>query len=125
MVQAGGYAAPIVAGVVPTHKSVNAPIALEVGTGLSNTQWTLSMARTSAANSATSEFFINLKNNASLLDSTGAGTGYAVFGSVTSGTDVVSSIVSAPCTTIAGFITSTLGCVPIPNVVISTAVQTR
>jgi peptidyl-prolyl cis-trans isomerase A (cyclophilin A) len=125
VVQGGGYAAPIVAGTVPTHKTTNAPIALEVGTGFSNTQWTLSMARTNVANSATSEFFINLQNNASILDSTGAGTGYAVFGSVTTGTDVVSSIVSAPCTTIPGFITSSLGCVPMPNVVIATAVQTR
>lgn len=122
VVQGGGYAAPIVAGTVPTPKSTNAAIALEVGTGLSNTQWTVAMARGSALNSATSQFFINLANNSALDTASG---GYAVFGSVASGTDVVGSMASAPCTTIAGFITSSLGCVPIPNVVITSAVQTR
>lgn len=122
VVQGGGYASPVVAGTVPTHKTTLDPIALEVGVGLSNTQWSVAMARTSVPASATSEFFINLANN-SALDTSGGG--YAVFATVTSGTDVVSSIVSAPCTTIPGFITLALGCVPIPNVVISSAVQTR
>lgn len=122
VVQGGGYASPVVAGTVPTHKTTLDPIALEVGVGLSNTQWSVAMARTSVPASATSEFFINLGNN-STLDTSGGG--YAVFATVTSGTDVVSSIVSAPCTTIAGFIPTSLGCVPIPNVVISSAVQTR
>lgn len=122
VVQGGGYASPVVAGTVPTHKTTLNPIALEVGVGLSNTQWSVAMARTSVPASATSEFFINLGNN-STLDTSGGG--YAVFATVTSGTDVVSSIVSAPCTTIAGFIPASLGCVPIPNVVISSAVQTR
>lgn len=122
VVQGGGYASPVVAGTVPTHKTTLDPIALEVGVGLSNTQWSVAMARTSVLASATSEFFINLGNNSSLDTS---GGGYAVFATVTSGTDVVSSIVSAPCTTIAGFVSTALGCVPIPNVVISSAVQTR
>lgn len=130
VVQGGGYAAPIVANTVPTLKTTDPAIALEVGTGLSNTQWTVSMARTNLPNTATSQFFISLKNNASILDSTGLDskgnqTGYAVFGSVTSGTDVVSSMTTAACTTIANFISSALGCVPIPNVVITSATQTR
>lgn len=125
VVQGGGYASPVVAGTVPTHKTTSAAITLESGNGLSNVQWSVAMARSSAANSATSEFFINLKDNSSILDKTTTNAGYAVFASVTAGTDVVTAMTSAPCQTIAGFITSSLGCVPIPNVVISTATQTR
>ena len=125
VVQGGGYPSPVVAGTVPTHKTTNAAITLEAGNGLSNVQWSVAMARTSVANSATSEFFINLKDNASVLDKTTTNAGYAVFASVTAGTDVVSAMTSAPCQTITGFVSSALGCVPIPNVVVSTARQTR
>ncbi|MEY4907849.1 MAG: hypothetical protein RL260_1567 [Pseudomonadota bacterium] len=125
VVQGGGYPSPVVAGTVPTHKTTSAAITLEAGNGLSNVQWSVAMARTSAANSATSEFFINLKDNASVLDKTATNAGYAVFASTTAGTDVVSAMTSAPCQTITGFISSALGCVPIPNVVVSTARQTR
>ena len=125
VVQGGGYPSPVVAGTVPTHKTTNAAITLEAGNGLSNVQWSVAMARTSVANSATSEFFINLKDNASVLDKTTTNAGYAVFASVTAGTDVVSAMTSAPCQTITGFVPSALGCVPIPNVVVSTARQTR
>jgi cyclophilin family peptidyl-prolyl cis-trans isomerase len=128
VVQGGGYPSPVVAGTVPTHKTTSAAIALEAGNGLSNVQWSVAMARTSAANSATSEFFINLKDNnsgTSSLDKTATNAGYAVFANVTAGTDVVSAMTSAPCQTITGFISVALGCVPIPNVVVSTARQTR
>lgn len=125
VVQGGGYASPIVANTVPTHKTTSAAITLEAGNGLSNVQWSVAMARTSVANSATSEFFVNLKDNSSSLDKTTTNAGYAVFASVTAGTDVITAMTSAPCQTIANFVTSSLGCVPIPNVVISTARQTR
>lgn len=125
VVQGGGYPSPIVAGTVPTHKATNPAITLEAGNGLSNVQWSVAMARTSVANSATSEFFISLKDNASILDKTATNAGYAVFASITAGTDVVSAMTSAPCQTITGFISIALGCVPIPNVVVSTAQQTR
>jgi peptidyl-prolyl cis-trans isomerase A (cyclophilin A) len=125
VVQGGGYPSPIAAGTVPTHKATNPAITLEAGNGLSNVQWSVAMARTSAANSATSEFFINLRDNASALDKTATNAGYAVFATVTAGTDVVSAMTSAPCQTITGFISIALGCVPIPNVVVSTARQTR
>jgi cyclophilin family peptidyl-prolyl cis-trans isomerase len=125
VVQGGGYASPVVAGTVPAHKATSAAITLEAGNGLSNVLWSVAMARTSVANSATSEFFINLRDNASNLDKTATNAGYAVFASVTAGTDVVSAMTVAPCQTITGFISSALGCVPIPNVVISTARQTR
>lgn len=123
VVQGGGYSSPVAAGTIPTHKAVNAPIALEVGKGLSNTQWTVAMARTSVANSATSEFFINTGASNTFLDTSGGG--YAVFGNVSAGTDVITAITTAPCTQITGFVSGSVGCVPIPNVVITSATQTR
>jgi cyclophilin family peptidyl-prolyl cis-trans isomerase len=78
----------------PTHE----PIALETATGLTNARGTLSMAR-SGPDSATAEFFINLSDNASLDPTPGAPpntTGYAVFGHVTGGTDVIDSIAAVP-----------------------------
>ncbi|MDP4302486.1 peptidylprolyl isomerase [Leptothrix discophora] len=84
MVQGGGYTA---AGQVKTPAFD--PIALEktTTTGLSNTIGTVAMARTSAANSATSQFFINVVNNASTLDGSTGSDGYAVFGRVIGGMD--------------------------------------
>jgi cyclophilin family peptidyl-prolyl cis-trans isomerase len=66
----------------------------EATNGLKNLKGTLSMARTSDINSATSQFFINLKDNAALdqRDVTSAGYGYAVFGKVVQGMDVVEKI---------------------------------
>jgi cyclophilin family peptidyl-prolyl cis-trans isomerase len=78
----------------PTHD----PIALETATGLTNARGTLSMAR-SEPDSATAEFFINLSDNASLDPAAGAPpntTGYAVFGHVTGGMDVVDKIAAVP-----------------------------
>jgi|AMFO01.1.fsa_nt_gi Peptidyl-prolyl cis-trans isomerase (rotamase) - cyclophilin family len=72
------------------------PIKNEAANGLKNETGTIAMARTSDINSATSQFFINLKNN-SFLDHRGdepAKFGYAVFGKVTAGMDVVKKIAS-------------------------------
>ena len=120
VVQGGGYTA-FVNGVPPAPKPTNAPIALEVNVGLSNVQWSIAMARAAAANSATSQFFINLVNNANLLDPSATSAGYAVFGSVTAGTAVVASMAAAPCAPAAGV----SECAPNPNVVITTAQQTQ
>ena len=79
VVQGGGYEADY-----KTRHTARDPIPLEATPEKKNTKWTLSMARTSAPDSATSEFFVNLADNTN-LDSTGPGTGYAVFGSVVSG----------------------------------------
>jgi cyclophilin family peptidyl-prolyl cis-trans isomerase len=79
-------------------KSTHAPIALETATGLTNARGTLSMAR-AEPNSATAEFFINLSDNASLDPAAGAPpntTGYAVFGRVTGGMDVVDKVAAVP-----------------------------
>jgi peptidyl-prolyl cis-trans isomerase A (cyclophilin A) len=72
-------------------KKTRAPIANEATNGLKNERGTLSMARTNDVNSATSQFFVNLKDNA-FLDHSKAQYGYAVFGRVTAGLDVVDKI---------------------------------
>jgi cyclophilin family peptidyl-prolyl cis-trans isomerase len=69
-----------------------AAIALESQNGLSNVRGTLAMARTSVPNSATSQFYINVVDNASLNYANAANPGYAVFGQVTAGMDVVDKI---------------------------------
>jgi peptidyl-prolyl cis-trans isomerase B (cyclophilin B) len=88
MVQGGGFA------VGMTQKPTDAPIANEANNGVKNTKYTLAMARTSVPNSATAQFFINTKDNG-FLDFTAEsaqGWGYAVFGRVVSGTEVVDAI---------------------------------
>lgn len=68
-------------------------------TGLSNTQYTVALARTSAPDSATSQFFINVVDNSHTLDASGTtdpGNGYAVFGKVISGTSTVDLIKAVP-----------------------------
>ena len=124
VVQGGGYAGPIDASTLQADtKVVNAPITLEARVGLSNTQWTVAMARTNVPDSATSQFFFNLVDNSLILDASATQAGYAVFGSVTAGTDTVSRVAVAPCASTA--ITGADGCTPIPNVVITSAVQSR
>lgn len=83
MVQGGGFTADM------AQKPTKPAIALEAGRGLSNKRGTIAMARTAAPDSATSQFFINHANNAR-LDSYGGG--YAVFGKVLEGMDVVDKI---------------------------------
>jgi peptidyl-prolyl cis-trans isomerase A (cyclophilin A) len=72
-------------------KKTRAPIANEATNGLKNERGTLSMARTNDINSATSQFFVNLSDNA-FLDHTKAQHGYAVFGRVTEGLEIVDKI---------------------------------
>jgi cyclophilin family peptidyl-prolyl cis-trans isomerase len=124
VLQGGGYASPLVDNTA-TPKATAAPIALEVGNGLSNIRGTIAMARTSASDSATSQFFINLADNSGSLDPTPAiGAGYAVFGEVSVGINTVDAIAAAPCTAIALFL-PTGDCTPIPNVVVTSALQTQ
>jgi cyclophilin family peptidyl-prolyl cis-trans isomerase len=72
-------------------KKTRAPISNEATNGLKNQRGTLSMARTNEVNSATSQFFVNLSDNA-FLDHSKAQYGYAVFGRVSEGLDVVDAI---------------------------------
>ncbi|WP_250461981.1 peptidylprolyl isomerase [Microbulbifer litoralis] len=76
-------------------KETREPVVNESGNGLSNKRGTLAMARTSNPDSATSQFFINLVNNAR-LDATEDKPGYTVFGRVTGGMDVVEKIAAEP-----------------------------
>ena len=90
VVQAGGYTTGL-AFKPPTF----APIALESNNGLKNARGTLAMARTSDPNSATSQFYLNLVSNTG-LDYTSTSAGYAVFGAVVSGLNVMDAIAAVP-----------------------------
>jgi peptidyl-prolyl cis-trans isomerase A (cyclophilin A) len=85
MVQCGGFTPDM------AQKKTEAPIKNEADNGLSNEPYTLAMARTSDVNSATSQFFINLADNV-FLDHGTRDFGYAVFGKVVKGTEVVDKI---------------------------------
>jgi peptidyl-prolyl cis-trans isomerase A (cyclophilin A) len=91
MIQGGGMKPDM------SEKTTRAPIALESRNGLANLRGTVAMARTMVPDSATSQFFINLKDNA-FLDQANArdGNGYAVFGKVIEGMDVVDKIRVTP-----------------------------
>ncbi len=124
VIQGGGYAGPLTPGTnVPTPKTANPAIVLEDNAGLSNLRWTVAMARTNAPNSATSQFFVNLVDNPS-LDRTATERGYAVLGTVTSGTAVVTAMTSAPCVSFPALLPSG-DCLPQPNLTITAASQTR
>jgi len=91
MIQGGNFSGEM------TPKKTREPIKNEAGNGLLNLRGTIAMARTGVVDSATSQFFINLKDNAFLdhKDNTARGYGYAVFGKVTQGMDVVDKIGSS------------------------------
>jgi peptidyl-prolyl cis-trans isomerase A (cyclophilin A) len=108
MVQGGGFTAQM------SQKPTEAPIKNEASNGLHNVRGTLSMARTNDPNSATSQFFINVADNA-FLDP-GRDAGYAVFAKVVKGMDVVDIIVNSQTTTKQG-----MQNVPIDPVVIKSA----
>jgi peptidyl-prolyl cis-trans isomerase B (cyclophilin B) len=88
MVQGGGFEPGM------TQKPTAAEIENEANNGLKNDKYTVAMARTSAPHSATAQFFINIADNAFLNHTapSAQGWGYAVFGKVTGGTDVVDKI---------------------------------
>ena len=91
MIQGGGMTADM------KEKTTRAPIPLESRNGLSNVRGSIAMARTGDPNSATAQFFINVKDN-DRLDAANArdGNGYAVFGKVVSGMEVVDKIRDVP-----------------------------
>ena len=88
MIQGGGFDPDM------KQKPTHAPIVNEAGNGLKNVTGTLAMARTSDVNSATAQFFINVVDNDMLdhRDTSPQGFGYAVFGKVVEGMDVVNAI---------------------------------
>jgi cyclophilin family peptidyl-prolyl cis-trans isomerase len=110
MIQGGGFEPGM------KQKKVKAPIKNEATNGLKNKRGTLSMARTNVVDSATAQFFVNLVDN-EFLDHAGASNyGYAVFGQVTSGMDVIDKIAKVATTNRAGHQN-----VPAADVVITTA----
>lgn len=90
MIQGGGFTADM------QQKPTQPPIPLEARNGLKNDKYTVAMARTGDPNSATAQFFINVANNASLNAPQPDGHGYAVFGKVVRGADVVDKIRAVP-----------------------------
>ncbi|HTI39969.1 MAG TPA: peptidylprolyl isomerase [Vicinamibacterales bacterium] len=112
VIQGGGYTPELV------EKSTRPPVRNEATNGLSNARGTVAMARMSAVRSATSQFFINLANNAR-LDHRGFAPddyGYAVFGRVIAGMDVVDRIAAMPTASREG-----MDDVPVAPVVIKSA----
>ena len=114
MVQGGGFEPGM------KQKPTQAPIANEANNGLKNDHYTLAMARTSAPHSATAQFFINTTDNGFLnfKSESPQGWGYAVFGKVVSGQDVVDAIEKVPTGSRGGH-----GDVPTEDVVIISATR--
>lgn len=114
VIQAGGYTAGLV-----KKAGQGAPIVLETQKdGPSNLRGTVAMARTSDPNSATSEFFVNLVDNKFLDFQSAASPGYAVFGKVTQGLNVVDAIAAQSTGSLNGF-----GDVPLTDITITLALQ--
>jgi len=89
MVQGGGFTKDM------QRKPTNPPIKLESGNGLYNDRWTVAMARTSEFNSATSQFFINVKTNSFLDKGPSEPGGYAVFAKVIDGKSTIRKMTEA------------------------------
>ena len=114
MVQGGGFEVDM------TQKSTDATIQNEANNGLTNEHYTLAMARTNAPHSASSQFFINTTNNGFLnfKSETPSGWGYAVFGKVIEGRDIVDKIEKVKTGNSGGH-----GDVPLEAVIIERAVE--
>ena len=114
MLQGGGFEPGM------KQKPTAAPITNEARNGLKNNRYTLAMARTSVPHSATAQFFINVANNDFLnfQAETAQGWGYAVFGKVVAGTEVVDAIEKVRTGSSGGH-----GDVPLEDVVIQRAVE--
>lgn len=106
MVQGGGFASGM------EQKDTRPPIRNEATNGLENLRGTLAMARTSDVHSATAQFFINLVDN-DFLNHQPGNYGYAVFGRVSSGMEVVDAIAAVPTTRRRGH-----GDVPVDEVIV-------
>jgi len=110
MIQGGGFTAEMV------QKQTHDPVINEANNGLKNERGTIAMARTNDPNSATCQFFINHRDNGPLNYVENVNPGYAVFGKVIEGMDVVDAIASVKTTTRMGYKD-----VPVKPVVIKSA----
>ena len=118
VVQAGGF----ITGLAP-KTAVNAPIALESQNGLKNQRGSIGMAREVAtAASATAQFFFNLKDNPQFDYQSASQPGFAVFGKVVAGLDVMDAIGAVP---VRFDLTRNLANVPVTEVLITAASQTK
>ncbi len=90
MIQGGGFTQDL------NQKPTDAPVASEAQNGLKNQIYTIAMARTSDPDSATAQFFINVKDNQGLDYPNAMGNGYTVFGKVISGTQTIDAIRKVP-----------------------------
>jgi len=90
MIQGGGFTPDLV------QKPTDAPVASEANNGLKNNTYTIAMARTSDPDSATAQFFINVKDNEGLNYPNAMGNGYTVFGKVISGAQTIDAIRKVP-----------------------------
>ncbi len=123
LIQAGGY----VTGLSPKAATL-APIELESNNGMKNLRGTVGMARTTELNSATTQFYVNLADNADFDYVDASSPGYAVFGTVVSGMDVADSIGSVVTTSLLVSGSSpplTLSNVPVNEIRITAISQTR
>jgi peptidyl-prolyl cis-trans isomerase A (cyclophilin A) len=90
MIQGGGFTPDL------NQKPTNPPVASEAQNGLKNQTYTIAMARTSDPDSATAQFFINVRDNQGLDFPNAMGNGYTVFGKVISGTQTIDRIRKIP-----------------------------
>jgi len=113
MIQGGGFESGM------KQKAVGAPIINEADNGLKNNKYTIAMARTGDPHSATAQFFINSKDNDFLnfTSQSQSGWGYAVFGEVVSGQDVVDAIEGVATSQVGPF-----GDVPVEDIVIESVI---
>lgn len=114
VVQGGGFTSDL--NQAPTL----APIKLEASNGLSNIRGTIAMARTQVADSATSQFYINVVDNSKSLDAANNPPGYAVFGKVVKGLDVVDAMRQVQVVNVGNY-----DSVPVNPIFITSAAQTQ
>lgn len=112
VIQGGGMTADF------SQKKTNPPVKNEAGNGVLNERGTLSMARTDEIHSATSQFFVNLSDN-DFLDQRPGSYGYAVFGRVTDGMDVIDKIAAVKTGRRKGYTDA-----PLEDVIITSAKRT-
>jgi cyclophilin family peptidyl-prolyl cis-trans isomerase len=119
VVQGGGFTG-VSGGTLTAQTGLRAAIALESNKGLSNTRGTIAMARTSAPDSATAQFYFNTVNNTGLDYASSASPGYAVFGRIISDLAVIDTMSAVATRSL-----DTNADVPVTNIVVQTAVQTK
>jgi len=119
LIQGGGYSPDL------ALKPTEAPVASEAQNGLKNQSYTVALARLANPDSATSQFFINVRDNDRLNYPNMGGNGYTVFGKVISGTDVVDAINRTPVSSAVAKNGANLLDVPVSPVVINSIKKTN